>query len=115
MTSASRLRRGYSLAAASPRDAWLLSRMLAWRAALPLLKRRVPLAKLVRMMSREPGAGIWADPADRVPDSLGGCTGRPSKRIRASASSEAFLPTVFYREPVPTQRWWLGFARGPAR
>lgn len=68
MTSASRLRHGVWLAVASPRDAWLLSRMLAWRVALPLLKRRVPLARLARKMSRKPGSGIWADPADRVPD-----------------------------------------------
>jgi hypothetical protein len=68
MTSVARVRRGVSLAMASPRDAWLLSRMLAWRSVLPLLKRRVPLARLAKLIARKPGAGIWADPADRVPD-----------------------------------------------
>jgi hypothetical protein len=33
----------------SPAGAWLLARMLAWRLALPLLKRLMPLPRLVRI------------------------------------------------------------------
>jgi hypothetical protein len=33
----------------SPAGAWLLARMVAWRCALPLLKRTLPLQRLVRI------------------------------------------------------------------
>jgi hypothetical protein len=33
----------------SPAGAWLVARMLGWRLALPLLKRAVPLQRLVRL------------------------------------------------------------------
>jgi hypothetical protein len=33
----------------SPAGAWLVARMLAWRLALPLLKRALPLPRLARM------------------------------------------------------------------
>jgi hypothetical protein len=36
----------------SPAGAWLLARMLAWRLALPLLKRLLPLPRLVRLAAR---------------------------------------------------------------
>lgn len=38
------------------REAGLLARMLAWRAVLPLLRRRVRIATLARVMWREPHA-----------------------------------------------------------
>ena len=59
--------RGVSFAAAAPGDAWLLARMLAWRAALPLLKRRVSLATLARIMWRDPRERVRLRAADRVP------------------------------------------------
>jgi len=68
MSRLTRLRRAVALVAARPGDGWLLARMLAWRTALPLLKRRVPLAKLARLMWQEPGARIRGDRADRIPD-----------------------------------------------
>ena len=68
MIPPARLLRAVSLAAASPGDGWLLARMLAWRTALPVLKRRVPLVKLARMMWQEPGARIRPDRAERIPD-----------------------------------------------
>ena len=37
---------------ASPADAWLAVRMAGWRLVLPLMKRRLPLARLVRLMWR---------------------------------------------------------------
>lgn len=41
----------------TPADAWLLARMLAWRLALPLLKRALPLPRLARLMWRPGSAG----------------------------------------------------------
>jgi len=67
MSRPARLRRAASLVAASPGDGWLLARMLAWRTALPVLKRRVPLAKLARVMWQKPGTRIRPDRADRIP------------------------------------------------
>jgi transglutaminase superfamily protein len=37
---------------ASPADAWLALRMAGWRLVLPLMKRRLPLTRLVRLMWR---------------------------------------------------------------
>jgi Transglutaminase-like superfamily len=37
---------------ASPADAWLALRMAGWRLVLPLVKRRLPLTRLVRLMWR---------------------------------------------------------------
>ena len=87
--------------------------MLAWRVVLPLLKRRVPLARLARKMSRKPGSGIWADPADRVPDYVRRLY-RPSvgRATRASASSGASSRIVSCPEPVPTPGSWSASARG---
>jgi hypothetical protein len=34
----------------SPRDAWLLARMLGWSLLLPVLKRTVPLSRLVALL-----------------------------------------------------------------
>jgi hypothetical protein len=39
----------------SPAGAWLLLRMLAWRLALPVLKRLVPLPRLVRLAAGRRG------------------------------------------------------------
>ena len=39
-------------AATSPRDAWLALRMLAWAGSLPILKRVLPLPRLVRLLAR---------------------------------------------------------------
>ena len=36
------------------RDAWLFSRMMTWRAVLPVLKRRVRIATLAKVMWCEP-------------------------------------------------------------
>jgi hypothetical protein len=68
MTRLARPLRGVSFAASSPGDGWLLARMLAWRAVLPLLKRRVSLPTLARLMWRKPRARIRANHADRIPD-----------------------------------------------
>src|SRR5262249_36016492 len=68
VTRSARLYRGVSLAAASPRDAWLLARMLAWRPALPLLKGRLALPKLAQLMWQAPAAPARAGRADRVAD-----------------------------------------------
>lgn len=38
----------------SPADAWLATRMLAWAAVLPALKRTVPLPRLVELMRATP-------------------------------------------------------------
>jgi hypothetical protein len=38
----------------TPADAWLLVRMLAWAATLPLLKRVLPLPQLVRLTASRP-------------------------------------------------------------
>jgi hypothetical protein len=35
----------------SPRDTWLITRMAAWAAALPLLKFALPLPRLVQLLS----------------------------------------------------------------
>jgi hypothetical protein len=40
----------------SPADAWLAFRMAGWRLVLPLLKRRLPLGRLVRLMWKGAGA-----------------------------------------------------------
>jgi hypothetical protein len=64
----SRLARGASVAAVAPGDGWLLARMLAWRTVLPILKRRVPLARLTRLMWQEPRARARPDQAERIPD-----------------------------------------------
>ena len=53
--SASRLRALANLAR-SPADLWLAARTVAWMCALPLLKRMLPLPKLVRLMWRSPRA-----------------------------------------------------------
>ena len=39
----------------SPSDALLVGRLLAWRLALPVLKRTVPIATLVRLMASPAG------------------------------------------------------------
>ena len=46
----------------SPSDALLVGRLLAWRLALPLLKRTVPIATLVRLMAN-PGGRSTRDTA----------------------------------------------------
>ena len=49
------IRRRTRLAASlvtSPANAWLAFRMAGWRLVLPLMKRRLPLARLVRLMWR---------------------------------------------------------------
>jgi transglutaminase superfamily protein len=38
----------------SPADAWLLARMTAWAPSLPVLKRVLPLPRLVALMAKEP-------------------------------------------------------------
>lgn len=38
----------------SPSDAWLLARMAAWAPALPVLKRALPLPRLVALMAARP-------------------------------------------------------------
>ena len=68
MKRLARLLRGASFAADAPGDGWLLARMLAWRTVLPFLKRRVPLATLVRVMWREPRAGIRPARGARIID-----------------------------------------------
>jgi hypothetical protein len=47
-----RVARGLALSIRSPRDGWLVARMLAWRAILPMLKYVVPLPRLIRVMQR---------------------------------------------------------------
>ena len=42
---------------ASPRDAWLAARALGWLCALPVLKRTLPLERLVRLMWCAPHGG----------------------------------------------------------
>jgi hypothetical protein len=44
--------RGLELSVRDPATGWLMLRMLAWRAALPVLERVVPLPTLVRLMGR---------------------------------------------------------------
>jgi hypothetical protein len=39
---------------ARPRDAWLAARIFGWLCALPVLKRTLPLERLVRLMWRAP-------------------------------------------------------------
>jgi hypothetical protein len=50
----------------SPAGAWLLARMLAWRLALPLLKRTLPLPRLVRLAARGRRAHPRVTPAQVV-------------------------------------------------
>ena len=50
----------------SPAGAWLLARMLAWRLVLPLLKRTLPLPRLVRLAARGQRARSAATPAQVV-------------------------------------------------
>jgi transglutaminase superfamily protein len=50
-TARRRTRLAASLAT-SPADAWLALRMAGWRLVLPLMKRRLPLTRLVRLMWR---------------------------------------------------------------
>jgi hypothetical protein len=38
----------------SPADAWLLARMTTWAPSLPVLKRVLPLPRLVALMAKEP-------------------------------------------------------------
>ena len=49
-----------------PRETWLLLRMLAWRAVLPVLKRRVRVATLARLMWREPDRQRGRTDAGRI-------------------------------------------------
>jgi hypothetical protein len=42
---------------ARPRDAWLAARAFGWLCALPVLKRTLPLERLVRLMWRAPRRG----------------------------------------------------------
>ena len=42
---------------ARPRDALLVGRVFGWLCVLPVLKRRLPLARLVRLMWLEPRGG----------------------------------------------------------
>lgn len=46
--------RALSTCVTSPADAWLLARMVAWAPGLPVLKRVLPLPKLVALMDRTP-------------------------------------------------------------
>ena len=50
--------------ACRPADAWLALRMLGWRLVLPVLKRALPLPRLVRLMWAGPGPG--APPSGRL-------------------------------------------------
>jgi hypothetical protein len=43
-------------AISSPADVWLALRMAFWTPVLPVLKRAVPLPRLVRMLSRSPNS-----------------------------------------------------------
>lgn len=45
----------------SPHDAWLLARMLGWSLVLPLLKRVLPLPRLVGVMRSDRRSGEGAD------------------------------------------------------
>lgn len=49
----------------SPADAWLAARMAAWALCLPVLKRVVPLPRLVRMMAAPTAAAATARPGTR--------------------------------------------------
>jgi hypothetical protein len=57
--SASTRRRAHRLGTllASPGDAWLMARICLWRLVLPVLKRRMPLPRLVGVMWAGPGRG----------------------------------------------------------
>ncbi len=50
----------------SPAGALLLARMLAWRAALPLLKRALPLPRLARLAAGGPRRRLPFTPAQVV-------------------------------------------------
>ncbi len=59
MISAARLlRAAVRITLASPRTAWLIVRMLAWKAALSLLKHAVALTTLVRLVEQEPPSSV---------------------------------------------------------
>jgi hypothetical protein len=45
-----RVARGLALSIRRPRDGWLVLRMLAWRAILPVLKYIMPLPRLIAVM-----------------------------------------------------------------
>jgi len=57
------LRAAVRLTLASPRTAWLMARMLIWKAALLLLKHVVALPKLVRLVERQRARAL--DPHER--------------------------------------------------
>jgi hypothetical protein len=61
---ASRLRVASPVRSAS--DVWLAVRMLLWSAALPLLKRVVPLARLARLMYVERAPGVDRRATERI-------------------------------------------------
>jgi hypothetical protein len=46
---------------ARPRDAWLAARALGWLCVLPVLKRTLPLERLIRLMWRAPPRGSTRD------------------------------------------------------
>ncbi|HEY3070897.1 MAG TPA: lasso peptide biosynthesis B2 protein [Gaiellaceae bacterium] len=46
--------RAISSCVTSPADAWLLARMIAWAPGLPVLKRALPLPRLVALMEKAP-------------------------------------------------------------
>ncbi len=48
---------GVGLWAVSPRNGWLLTRMLAWRPVLSILKHRLPLPSLVQLVRPRRGGG----------------------------------------------------------
>jgi len=54
--------RAFASCVRSPGDAWLLARMVAWAPGLPILKRVLPLPRLVALMDRPPH-GHARDPA----------------------------------------------------
>jgi hypothetical protein len=59
--------RGLALTLRTPSDGWLVTRMLAWRATLPALKRLVPLPRLVELMDARPAGGPpRPDRAERI-------------------------------------------------
>src|SRR3989442_1648000 len=76
MQTASRRARLLAGLAVHPRDIWLVLRMAAWRLALPVLKRRMALPRLVGLM--------WKGEEPRP---------RPSDRQRRIAE----LTTVVFR------------------
>jgi Transglutaminase-like superfamily len=81
--------------ARQPADAWLVVRMLCWRLALPVLKRALPLPRLVRLMWAGPGPG--APPPERLARiaELGRIVYRSEHHSRAGNCLERSL--VLYR------------------